>query len=91
MRKHPDYEEAKERIEAAWDEVNDAVEELRSQQGRLVAILRKSLPKPPALPQAEPEGVPGVPLFDSEADYVTATKRLIDRKMLIPDEGQRTD
>jgi hypothetical protein len=81
---HPEYAQASERIEAAWGSATRAAVELRDAQEKLAAILRTSIPEPPEVPKAQPEVVAPPPLFDSTADFVTASKRLINHKALAP-------
>jgi len=83
LRSHPDYEGICERITSAWKMVRDAVGELHSEQQRATAILQDSLLAPPELPEAAPSGEAMPALFDSDTDFIAATRRLIDRKKLI--------
>jgi hypothetical protein len=53
---------------------------LHSEQQQAAEILRDSTPLPPELPRAEPGGAAKPALFDSENDFVTATRQLIRHK-----------
>jgi hypothetical protein len=63
--------------------VRDAVGELHSEQRRATEILQDSLFDPPELPEAAPSGEAKLALFDSDTDFITATRRLINLKKLI--------
>jgi DNA topoisomerase VI subunit B len=83
LHSHPEYEDVRRRIDEAWGRVQEAVGELRSEQREATRILEDSVPPAPDLPEAEPKGEGRPALFDSETDFVTATRQLIRRKKLI--------
>jgi hypothetical protein len=80
---HPDYQNVTERIEAAWEHTNAAVDELHSEQERAAEILEDSVPPAPEIPDAAPDGEVKPALFDSTAGFVAATRQLIRHKKLI--------
>jgi hypothetical protein len=55
---------------------------LNIEQSKVAEVLRDSIPPDPELPAAEPDAPMRPALFDSEVDFVTATRRLIARKKL---------
>jgi hypothetical protein len=83
LKAHPDYKGASRRIKAAWHRTKDAASKMDSEQRQAAKILQDSVPAPPELPKAEPEGKAKPALFDSEADFVTATRQLIRHKRLL--------
>jgi len=83
LQTHPGYEGASRRIKAAWENASTAAGKLRSEQQRAAQILQDSIPPPPELPKAEPDGAAKPALFDSETNFVTATRQLIRHKKLI--------
>jgi hypothetical protein len=85
LRTHPGYKGASRRIKTAWGRASEAAAKLESEQHRLAEILQDSIP-PPALPEAEPEGAAKPALFDSETEFVAATRQLIRQKKLIGSE-----
>jgi hypothetical protein len=85
VKAHPEYKEATRRVRAAWKAVNAGVRKLRNEQYRAANLLEGCLPPAPELPAAKPDGEAKPPLFDSEADFVTATQRLIKHKRLDDD------
>jgi DNA topoisomerase VI subunit B len=87
LRAHPGYKEASRRIKTVWGRAKAAAEKLHSEQHQLADFLHGSIPEPPALPKAEPEGEAKPPLFDSETEFVAATWKLRSHKNL---KGART-
>jgi hypothetical protein len=85
LKDDPGYQAGIERIKAARKAASDAAIELGKEQAKLAKILKKSVPEAPELPQAEPKGAKQPALFDSEDNFVTASRRLIDYKKLVPD------
>jgi len=83
LQSHPSYKGASQRIEAAWRSTKDAASKLDSEQRQAAKILQDSVPRPPELPKAEPAGKAKAALFDSEADFITATRQLIRHKRLV--------
>jgi len=83
LQAHPDYKGASQRIKAAWESVTAAASKLHGEQQQAAEILHDSIPSPPELPEAEPDREPKPALFDSETDFVTATRQLIRHKKLI--------
>jgi hypothetical protein len=83
LQAHPAYGGARKRIKAAWKSARAAASKLHREQWQTAQILEDTLPPPPDLPEAEPDGEAKPALFDSEADFVTATRRLIRHKNLI--------
>jgi len=86
LRAHPGYKGASRRIKTAWGRAKAAADKLHSEQHQLAGILQSSIPAPPALPKAKPEGAAKPPLFDSETEFVAATRKLIRHKKLIGSE-----
>jgi hypothetical protein len=87
LQSHPDYKGATERITSAHENVQAAVKELRCEQELAARALRDRIPEAPPLPEAEPRGIAKPALFDSDVDFVTATRRLIaDKKLLGSDD-----
>gem|GEM_PF-1714104 len=82
LQDHPSYQDAKDEIEAAWEEANDAITRLEDAQLRAADALHVAIPDPPELPKGEPKGEAKPSLFDSTEDFLTATKRLIQHKKL---------
>ena len=82
LHEHPAYEPACERIRAALRDVEHAVEVLHEAQDQAQADLRVKLP-PVAAIKPQLSDVKPIPLFDSQEDFVKATRRLIDHKRLI--------
>ena len=87
LQAHPGYRAASRRITAAWQRARTAAAKLHDEQRRLAGVLQDSVPEPPELPQAEPEGVAQPALFDSETEFVTATQKLIRHKKLIGEDN----
>jgi DNA topoisomerase VI subunit B len=85
VKAHPEYKEATHRIRAAWKAVKAGVRNLHSEQYRAANLLESCLPPAPELPAAKPDSEATPPQFDSEADFVTATRRLINHKRLDDD------
>jgi hypothetical protein len=83
LKAHPSYKGVGEQITALWESANAAASELHREQRQAAQVLQDSVPPPPELPQAEPSGEMTLPLFDSEADFFTATRQLIRHKRLI--------
>ena len=83
LQAHPAYQEAAKRIKAAWEGANAAASTLHSEQRQAADILRDSIPSPPELPEAAPDGQAKSALFNSETDFITATRQLIRHKKLI--------
>jgi hypothetical protein len=83
LQAHPAYRGARERIKAALKIARAAASKLQSEQWQTAQILQDTIPPPPDLPEAAPDGEAKPALFDSEADFVTATRRLIRHKKLI--------
>jgi hypothetical protein len=83
LQKHPDYEGHCAAIRAAHEELSEAARRLQDCQAAALRELEPSLALPDPSPiEPEIEVSPPLPLFDSEDDYVTATRRLIDHKKL---------
>jgi LmbE family N-acetylglucosaminyl deacetylase len=80
---HPDYKRASQRIKAAWKSARAAASKLHREQRQSAHILQDSIPPPPEVPEAELDGEAKPALFDSETDFVTATRHLIRHKKLI--------
>jgi hypothetical protein len=91
LQSHPDHKGATERITAAYEKVQATVEELRHEQELAAQALQGSIPQPPPLPEAKPRGVAKAALFDSETDFVTATRHLIADKKLLGSEDESDD
>jgi len=88
LKAHPGYQDASDRITDAWERASDAAEELHDEQQQAAEILKDRVPPAPELPEAEPKGETKPPLFDSEVDFVTATRQLIRHKKLLgSDDG----
>jgi hypothetical protein len=83
LRAHPGYKGASRRIKTALGRVRAAAGKLHNEQHQLAGILQGSIPQPPALPQAEPDGEAKPALFDAETEFVAATRKLIRHKKLI--------
>jgi hypothetical protein len=83
LQAHPGYKGASRRIKATWDSASTAASILHNEQSRAATILRDSIPSQPELPTAEPKGTAATPLFDSGANFITTTRRLIRHKKLI--------
>jgi hypothetical protein len=62
--------------------VHEAAGELYEAQKEAVDILQDNLPMPPKAPKPAPKGKPKPALFDSDTEFVAATRRLIDDKKL---------
>jgi hypothetical protein len=80
---HPAYQQAQEQIEAALERVREAVEELGAIQDATQTTLQSEI-EPPGIVVPEPElsiSAPE-PLFSTEDDYYTASRRLIRYKDL---------
>jgi hypothetical protein len=86
LRAHPGYKGASRRIKTFWRSVRSAAGKLHGEQRRLADILQDGVPSPPPLPEAAPEGTAKQALFDSETEFVTATRQLIHWKTLIRSE-----
>jgi hypothetical protein len=86
LRAHPGYKGASRRIKTVWGRAKAVADKLHSEQHQLAGILQGSIPAPPALPKAEPEGEAKPPLFDSETEFVAASQKLIRHKKLIGSE-----
>jgi hypothetical protein len=82
LRKHRGYQAASKRIRAAWESASVAADNLRKAQCRTAEILTDSVPRPPELPEAKPAGGGKPALFDSDVDFITATRQLIRHKKL---------
>jgi hypothetical protein len=79
---HPAYAAARDEIEAALDEANDAVGALHEAQERAAeALLAVDLPDF-AVPITEPGGLPPEPLFSTDEAFAVATLRLITYRAL---------
>jgi hypothetical protein len=88
LQAHLAYKGASKRIKAAWKSVRAATSKLHSEQWQAAQILQDTVPPPPDLPEADPDGEAKPALFDSEVDFVTATRRLVRHKKLIgPDDN----
>ena len=83
LRTHPAYSGASRRIKMAWRRASAAAAKLHSEQHWLTDILQDRIPPQPALPEAKPEGAAKPALFDSETEFVAATRQLIRHKKLI--------
>jgi len=82
MRSHPGYKGARGRIAAAWKRARAAADKLHHEQQHAAKILENSIPPPPKLPKAAPDGEARPALFDSDDDFANASRRLIDHKRL---------
>jgi hypothetical protein len=82
LQAHPGYNAGAKRIKAAWKRARTAAHTLNIEQSKVAEVLRDSIPPDPELPAAEPDAPMRPALFDSEVDFVTATRRLIARKKL---------
>jgi hypothetical protein len=91
LRAHPDYAACCQRIEDAFDQVQDATDELHDQQDAAAEILKDILPAPPDCPTPAPSGTARPALFDSATDFVTASLRLIADKKLAADDAAIKD
>ena len=93
LRGHPDYQNWIRRIEEAYGRAREAIDVLRGAQAQAAEILQgTALPSTPELPEATPPGTAKPALFDSETDFVTATRRLIaDKKLIGPDANDDDD
>jgi len=91
LRAHPDYGDCRERIEAAFEYVQKAAAELQYEQDRATEILRVTLPSPPERPRAAPTATAKPALFDTDADFVTASRRLIADKKLAGEANPEDD
>jgi hypothetical protein len=93
LRDHPGYQDCVRRIEEAYGRVTEAVDTLDGAQAQAAEILRgTALPSTPELPEAAPPGTAKPALFDSETDFVTATRRLIaDKKLIGPNTNDDDD
>jgi hypothetical protein len=82
LHSHPSYEPACNAIREALTVVEEAVAKLRGAQKQAEQTLRIALPRLwPVEPRIFDDTAP-IPLFDSEADFATASRRLIDHKKL---------
>jgi hypothetical protein len=92
MRDHPAYQEALSRLgaaidalrEASPDTLHEASERFEAVQQEVADLLRTSIELPETVlpePEIDTSSVPR-PLFRTDDDYVTATRRLIDHKKL---------
>jgi hypothetical protein len=79
-----------EAIRAAYQDVEAAVEALGIAQYDAVARLQEGADRigrvEIAVPEIKIDATPPAPLFTSEDDYMTATRKLIADKALAPDE-----
>jgi hypothetical protein len=80
---HPAFKGASKRIKAAWKSLRTAERKLRSEQRQAAQTLQETVPRPPDFPEAQPDGEAEPALFDSNADFLTATQRLIRHKRLL--------
>jgi hypothetical protein len=55
---------------------------LHHEQQHAAKILENSIPPPPELPKAAPDGEARPALFDSNDDFANASRRLINHKRL---------
>jgi hypothetical protein len=85
LQAHPASKGAAHRIKAAWKRACAGASKLHSEQNAFAAVLRDSVPPPPALPEAKPDGEAIPALFDSQTGFVVATRQLIRHKRLIDD------
>jgi DNA topoisomerase VI subunit B len=83
LKTHPGYKGVSQRINVAWESASAAGNILHSEQRQAAEILGDSIPSPPELPEAAPEGEAKSALFDTKTDFVTATRQLIRHKKLI--------
>jgi hypothetical protein len=81
LNNHPAYELACDKILGARDDVESAVEAMREAQRQAEANLTVALP-PIAAVEPELSAIKPAPLFDSEDDFASACRRLIDHKKL---------
>ena len=92
MQAHPAYQEALARLsaaidalrEASPDTLHEASERFETLQQEVADLLETSIELPEIVlpePQIDTSSVPR-PLFTTDDDYVTATRRLIDHKKL---------
>ena len=89
LQRHPEYNDISERIEAAYERMQEAVDGFHEEQHRAAEILCENLPEPPELPTAAPTSKAKPALFDTETDFVTATRRLIVDKKLNGDNDDK--
>jgi hypothetical protein len=83
LQARPGYKAACKRIVAAWRNAKTATSKLQAEQHKAAGMLADSIPEPPKLPEAAPDGEVRPALYDSATDFVTATRQLIRRKKLI--------
>jgi hypothetical protein len=76
------YKLARRRIESAWKQARAAVSKLHNEQYRAANILSDCLPPAPALPETNPSCEAKPALFDTDTDFVTASRRLGRHKKL---------
>jgi hypothetical protein len=88
---HPGYSGASQRIKALWESATAAASELHTEQEQAAQILQDSVPPSPPLPEAEPDGKAKPALFDSETDFITATRQLIRHKKLIGSDDEDSE
>jgi hypothetical protein len=82
LQAHPGYKGASLRIKLVWETASAAASKLHREQRQAAEILQDSIPPPPVLPEPAPTGKAKPALFDSETDFVTATRQLIRHKKL---------
>ena len=82
---HPAYASAAEEIATRHETLLHAAEALREAQEAAYAALRRVEPPEIESPEAELTTQPPTPLFTTEVDFYTASRRLIAHKALEPD------
>jgi hypothetical protein len=87
LENHPEYNAAKERIAKAKADAEKAIEECRAINARERLSLERSV----QLPRIEPIDLElaapdGQPVYTSDDDWVEATRKLKERKALVPDD-----
>ena len=79
-----------EAIRAAYQEVEAAVEALEQAQAEALSRLQEGddgiKDVPVAVPEVMIDATPPAPLFTTDDDFVTATRKLVAHKALAPDE-----
>jgi hypothetical protein len=89
LRAHPGYDAGRKRIVAAVKRAHAAAAIVDREQAHLARLLHDRLPAAPAVPEAKPTGEAVPALFDSSENFVTATRRLIGHKKLLPPDQRR--
>ena len=82
LQSDPAYHDAVERLRSGLTELEASVEAFRLIQSEILASLRAVRGPRIVLPEVELDGNQPRPLFTTEDDFITATRRLIDHKRL---------